>query len=571
MTSKKKILSLLLVFVMVLITACGGGGEKNGTDGGNVNNPDSTESANGNANAEGQYYNTLLNAEPNTFDAQKGSDLYGNTIINNINEPLLRMGEKEDGTNEILPAAAEKYEVSEDGLVYTFHLREGLKWEDGQPLTAKDYEYGIKRSVDPATGSESAFLLDPIKNFAKLNGAEGEVNMDELGVKAIDEKTLEVTLENPAAYFPTLVPFRVMLPCRQDLVEKYAEKYGAEADTVLSCGPFKVSEWTHNSRITLVKNEEYWDKDSVKLETVNLPIMTDTNTVMNSFQVGEVDAVRTNLAEWVSKFKEMEGVENKEIQIPSVNYLAVNHSDEYLKNDKIRLAISLAIDKQGLADLIAKGIQKPATGWVPGGMELDGTDFRKDAGDTYAKLREENKDLKALFIEGLKEIGKGEDPAQADITLIYTNTPIVKQNCEFIQQSLNSTLGTNIKLETMEWPILSGRIQKADYQLGYLAWTADYNDPSAMLTLFMSTANAVNTKWKDEKYDELIRDAIKAEDPKDSLEKYKEAEQMISDQTVVIPLTHTGSLQFYYDYIKGIAFNDFTTTGFKTIDTSGRK
>lgn len=568
MKSKKKFLALVLACSMLFITACKGG--DTGSTDGNANSTDGKVSDNG-GSTEGLYYNSLLDSEPNTLDAQKGSDMYGNKIINNINEPLLRMGEKEDGTNEILPAAAEKYEVSDDGLVYTFHLREGLKWEDGEPLTAKDYEYGIKRAVDPATGSESAFLLDPIKNFAKLNGAKGEVNMDELGVKAIDDMTLEVTLENPATYFPTLVPFRVMLPCRQDLVEKYSDKYGAEADTVLSCGPYKVSEWTHNSRVTLVKNEDYWDKDNVKVETVNLPIMTDTNTVMNSFAVGEVDAVRTALPEWVDKFKGMDEVKNKEVAIPSVGYLTINHEDEFLKNDKIRLAISLAIDKEGLADLVSKGVQKPALGWVPVGMELDGTEFRKDAGDTYAKLREENKDLKALFVEGLKELGKDEDPAKADITLIYTNAPIVKQICEFIQQSVNSTLGTDIKLETMEWPILSGRVQKGDYQLGYLAWTADYNDPSAMLSLFMSTANAVNTYWKSDKYDELVRNAIKATDSKEALKNYEEAEQILSDETVIIPLTHGGSIQFYYDFVKGITFNEFTTTGFKTIDTSARK
>lgn len=568
MKSKKKFLALVLACSMLFITACKGG--DTGSTDGNANSTDGKVSDNG-GSTEGLYYNSLLDSEPNTLDAQKGSDMYGNKIINNINEPLLRMGEKEDGTNEILPAAAEKYEVSDDGLVYTFHLREGLKWEDGEPLTAKDYEYGIKRAVDPATGSESAFLLDPIKNFAKLNGAKGEVNMDELGVKAIDDMTLEVTLENPATYFPTLVPFRVMLPCRQDLVEKYSDKYGAEADTVLSCGPYKVSEWTHNSRVTLVKNEDYWDKDNVKVETVNLPIMTDTNTVMNSFAVGEVDAVRTVLPEWVDKFKGMDEVKNKEVAVPSVGYLTINHQDEFLKNDKIRLAISLAIDKEGLSDLISKGIQKPALGWVPVGMELDGTEFRKDAGDTYAKLREENKDLKALFVEGLKELGKDEDPAKADITLIYTNAPIVKQICEFIQQSVNSTLGTDIKLETMEWPILSGRVQKGDYQLAYLAWTADYNDPSAMLSLFMSTANAVNTYWTSDKYDELVRNAIKAKDSKEALKNYEEAEQILSDETVIIPLTHGGTIQFYYDFVKGITFNEFTTTGFKTIDTSARK
>ena len=149
MKSKKKFLALVLACSMLFITACKNG--DTGSTDGNTNSTGGKVSDNG-GSTEGLYYNSLLDSEPNTLDAQKGSDLYGNKIINNINEPLLRMGEKEDGTNEILPAAAEKYEVSDDGLVYTFHLREGLKWEDGEPLTAKDYEYGIKRAVDPATG-----------------------------------------------------------------------------------------------------------------------------------------------------------------------------------------------------------------------------------------------------------------------------------------------------------------------------------------------------------------------------------------------------------------------------------
>ncbi len=561
MKGKKKALSLVLAGMMLLVTACGGGGNTDGTG------KDGKPAA---GNGGDQIYNSLLDNEPTTLDAQKGSDIYGNKIINNITEPLLRMAEKEDGSNEVVPAAAESYEVSEDGLTYTFKLRDGMKWEDGEPLTAKDYEYGIKRAADPATGAEAAFLLAPIKNFNAINSGESGMALDELGVKAIDEKTLEVTLESPAVYFITLVPFRVMLPARQDLVEKFGEQYGSEADTVLSCGPFKLTEWTHNSRLTLEKNDDYWDAENVALQTVNLPIMTDTNTIMNSFQVGEVDAVRTNIPEWVEKFAGIENVKSKPVSLPAVDYLAVNHQDKLLSNDKIRAAINLAIDREGIAALISKDFNPPAQGWVPQSIQLDGEEFRKEAGDSYKDLKEANKDVKALFIEGMKELGLGEDPSTVDLTIIYTNSPIVKSTNEFIQQNLNTKLGVNVKLETMEWPILNGRVQKGDYQLAYLAWTADYNDPSAMLSLFTSNAGAVNTGWASEEYDKLIADAAGEKDSAKAFDLYKQADKMLVDQSVIVPLIGASTNSYYYDYVKGVTFSNFTTTGFKTIDTSAR-
>ncbi|MDO5018494.1 MAG: peptide ABC transporter substrate-binding protein [Lagierella massiliensis] len=560
MKGKKKVLSLALAGMMLFVTACGDGADTNGTD------ASGNQAAGGNSGE--QVFNTLINSEPTTLDAQKGSDVYGNTIINNITEPLLRMAENEDGSNEVIPAAAESYEVSEDGLTYTFKLREGMKWEDGEALTANDFEYGIKRAADPETGSESAFLLDPIKNFNDVNS--GKLPVEELGVKAIDESTLEVTLDAPASYFITLVPFRVMFPARQDVVEEHGERYGAEAESALSCGPFKLAEWTHNSRLTLEKNEEYWDAENVKLQTVNIPIMTDTNTVMNSFQVGEVDAVRTNIPEWISKFEGIEEVESKPVSLPSVDYLSVNHKDELLSNDKVRAAINLAIDREGISSLLSDGFNPPAQGWVPNGIQQNGKEFRDEAGDSYKELREANEDPKALLIEGLKELGLGEDPSKVDLTIIYTNSPIVKMTNEYIQQSLNTTLGLNVKLETMEWPILAGRIQKGDYQLGYLAWTADYNDASAMLSLFKSNANAVNTGWANEDYDKLIDEAAQETDPTKAFELYKEADKVLVDESVIFPLIGASTNQYYYDYVKGMATSSFTTTGFKTIDTSAR-
>lgn len=491
--------------------------------------------------SNGTYLNSYIEQEPNTLDAQSRSDGYGKKILINIYEPLLRMGEKKDGTNEIIPAAAEKYEVSNDGLVYTFHLREGMEWEDGMPLTAKDYEYGIKRA----------------NKLNETNEAEGESSINEIRAKAIDDLTLKITLKSPATYFPNLVTGNIaMLPCRKDLVKKNGNKYGEEADTLLSCGPFKISEWTHNSRITLVKNEDYWDRDNVHVETINLPIINDIEKLMESFSVGVIDEIVANEYRWQVRFKEMEEVKYRDIADYSVSYFALNHEDEFLKNNKIRLALSLE--------------KYPEPGMIPDGIKLNGIDYRKYAGNVYAELRKENKKPKDLFVEGLRELGKYEDPAMADITLI--GTPSSKRAMELSQKFFNDNLGTNIKIETMEWPILLGRVRKGDYQLAALGWIPSYNDPSAMFTGFMSSENAFNTNWKSYRYDELIRSAIKVKNSYEALEYYKEAEQILANEAVIIPTSHGGiSTRCYQDFVKGVTFNQFTTTGFKTIDTSARK
>ncbi|MEJ8751180.1 peptide ABC transporter substrate-binding protein [Lagierella sp. ICN-221743] len=490
--------------------------------------------------SNGTYLNSYMDEEPNTLDAQSQSDGYGKKILINISEPLLRMGEKKDGTYEILPAAAEKYEVSDDGLVYTFHLREGMEWEDGMPLTAKDYEYGIKRANKLNETSEAE-----------------ESSINKIRAKAVDDLTLKITLKSPANYFPNFVTGNTaMLPCRKDLVKKYGNKYGKEANKVLSCGPFKISEWTHDSKITLVKNEDYWDKDNVHVETVNIPIINDKEKLMESFSVGVIDEIVANEYRWQVRFKEMEEVNYRDIADYRISYYALNHEDEFLKNNKIRLALSLE--------------KYPEPGMIPDGIELNGTDYRKYAGNVYEELRRENKKPKDLFVEGLRELGKYEDPAMADITLI--GTPSNKRSMELSQKFFNDYLGTNIKIETMEWPILLSRVRKGDYQLAKLGWMPGYNDPSAMFTGFMSTENDFNTNWKSYRYDELVRNAIKAKNSYEALEYYKEAEQILANEAVIIPTSHGGiSTRCYQDFVKGVTFNQFTTTGFKTIDTSARK
>ena len=248
---KKKLVAALLVAAMALsLTACGGGGKG---------------SSGGGGGADAQQYNTYLATEPSTLDTIKGNDMYGWEINKNTLEPLTRLVEK-DGKQEREGAGAESWEPNEDGTVWTFKLRDN-KWSDGQAVTAADYAYGITRTLDPDAGSPNSFFTAPfIKNGQKV--VNGEVGVEELGVKAVDDKTLEITLEAPTPYFMSITDTRACYPVRQDIAEKYGETYGSELESLIFNGPFKVDSWTHNSEITLVKNDQYWDKDNVKLDNV---------------------------------------------------------------------------------------------------------------------------------------------------------------------------------------------------------------------------------------------------------------------------------------------------------------
>lgn len=507
-------------------------------------------------------YHSFLSADPESIDAQRGSDVYGNTIVNNIYEPLLRLVQEGDGL-KVEEAAAESYEISDDGMTYTFHIRPDMVWEDGEPLTAHNFEYGIKRTVDPNTGSGSAFLLADIENFDKVNS--GEADLDELGVKALDDMTLEIKLAHPATYFTSIIPFRTCFPQREDIVEQHGEQFGSEADTVVGCGPFKLTEWTHNSRLVLEKSDTYWDKDKVSLETIDLKVLGDINARMNAFQAKEIMSVSTNLPEWTSVFDQLEGVATAPVENPAMDYIAANHADELFSNLKVRQAFDIAIDREGLNNVAMGGQSTPAYYWVPGAISLNELNYREFAGEPLKEIKEANPDAKALLQEGLDELGTGMKPEDLEIELIMVNDPFLKKIGEYLQQNYQNALGVKINLELMEWPVLSNRVKNGDYQLSYQAWFADYNNPSAMLSLFTSDAEAVNTGWTSDKYDELIKKAAAEQDDDKAAEYYKEAETILMEEAVIFPIVTSKTTMYYQDKVENINTNSFSTAGYKYI------
>lgn len=514
-----------------------------------------------------QYFNGYIASEPNTLDSVIGNDEYSWNILLNIIEPLTRLSEK-DNTNIREGAGAKSWESNEDGTVWTFYLRDN-KWSDGIPVTANDYVYAITRLMDPKTGSPNSWYLLCLKNSDPV--LKGEMDVSELGVKAIDEKTLQFTLENPTPYFLSLTDTRVMMPERQDIVEKYGESYGSEADKMVYNGPFKVESWLHNSEIILVKNDQYWDSDSVNLEKIDYKVINDQNTIFNSFTNGSIDSCACGIPEWMSKFKAMPNVDYLHYVSPATRFNFYNTKDALFQNKNIRNAFTLALDRQEITDVIYFGAMSPSYSWVPGGVSTGKLGIYRDQVEEPLKKMLENSDPKALLLKGMEELGLGDDPSKLKVTFSFgVVSEWMKNYGEYYQQTFKNTLGVNIILDFNEWGTFSSKVDNGDYQMGYMEWSIDYNDPYSMLAVMVSDSGNINTGWVNEEYDDLVKKASTEMDEAKRVEFYKQAEQILFEDGPLCPVVNLASNIFRYKYLKNSATMPFTTTGLKYAYISGR-
>lgn len=567
---KKRILALSMAMLLLLfaVVGCSNDEEVDTSDGDNGNVVDDGEE--GDKIDSEQYLNINLISEPSTLDPSKGSDTYSNTVLNNVLEALTRTEEDADRNNFIAPAGAESWESNEDGSVWTFKIRDN-KWSDGEKVTAAHYEYGIKRSIDPETASPYAWIITPvIKNGAKVNS--GELGLDELGVKALNDSTLEITLEAPTPYFLDLTNQRVMLPQRQDIVEKYGDTYGSEPDTLVYNGPFTLTNWVHNSELTLTKNESYWDNETVKLQNVNLKIIQDENAGYNSLSNGSLDVAVANKTEWKERFLKDEDLDHYEVIAASTFFMFFNTNDEVFKNANIRKAFSTAIDREDLANVIFNGVNAPGYAWVPPSISIDGKEYRDLAEAPVKTLIADNPDPKELLVKGLEELGMDTDPANLTVSIsLGATSQWFRTYGEYLQQTFINNLGVNLEVNQMEWPVFDSNVSKGEFQMGYMAWGADYNDPVSMLGLFKSDGSPIGTGWVNERYDELIEMSSNEMDPTKRIEYFKEAEKiLLYDESPVVPVVYPRSNVFKYKYVKGLGTTHFGTQGYKYAYTQGR-
>lgn len=510
-----------------------------------------------------QYLSIALNEEPKILDQSKAADICSNQVLLEVNEALTRAEKNKDGVDEIRAAGAESWDISTDGLRWTFYIRDNY-WSDGKKVTAKDYEYGIKRTLDPDIGSKNAFLLYPIKGARSYNegGKDKKMSSDTVAVKALDEKTLEIVLEAPNAYFLNLTNLSIMQPQREDLVDTYGEKYGTEVDTVVFCGPFIIKEWNHNNRIELVKNEDYWDAKSVKLKKVSMKILKSEDYAVDELINGAIDIAKVTKMEWRDKLNKTSELDRIKVPKPVINYEVFNQKDQLLSNVNVRKAFSLAIDREDISRRLWNEVYNPAYGWIPPALNIGKENFRKKADlEPLKKLKKDTEDPKKLLIEGMRQLGLGKDPEK--ITIRYLQPGMdrgQKEISEFFQRMYNEKLGVNIKVEYVQWEDFQRKISKGDYQIASMVWASDYNDPMAQFQPWVTGMDIISTGWSNLNYDILIKKAalLGSDKSEERFKCFQEAENMLLLKDVVIAPTVYKNKQLYkYKYVKGLMFPSF--------------
>jgi oligopeptide transport system substrate-binding protein len=533
--NKRKWLGVGLAITMFSTLAVGCGDKKEETQKDAAASPAKDE----------QVLNLTLSDEIPTLDASKGTDSITFTILGQINEGLTRLDEK----GKVVPGVAKEWKVSPDGLTYTFTLRDDAKWSDGSNVTAHDFEYAWKRTLDPKTKSGYAFIVAWVKGGAAYN--EGKGTADQVMVKAKDDKTLEVVLETPKPYFLEMMTFPVFFPQKKEFVEKQGDSYGGDADKMLYNGPFKLSSWVHEQSAELVKNDAYWDKGAVKLDKVNFQVVKDSGAKENLYLAGQVDRISL-VREQTDTFKDSPEFSRRADL--ATGYIMFNEKHKIFKNAKVRKALTYAIDGEKYADVVFHDGSTGATAYVPNGTsDGAGGEFRKDGGDLI-KQKENFSKAKALLEEGLKEAGETSFPK---MKLLMSDTTSSKKGAEFVKEEWRKNLGIDVEIETVPFKLRLKRTTDRDYDIVFSNWIADYNDPMTFLDMWVTGGDQNKCDWSNPKYDELIKKAQVEVDGKKRAQLLHEAEKILMDEMPIGPIYFSQTSFVTRPYVKNWVSRSF--------------
>lgn len=524
--STKKILAVMVLAVFMAVTAgCGKPGSKE------------------------PVLRYALEAEPATLDPAKSTAIPESMVEVQIFEGLMRF----DANNQPAPGVAEKWEVSPDGLKYVFHLRDNAKWSNGDPVTAQDFEFAWKRVLDPEFASENAYMLFPLKNGQAYN--EKKATANEVGVKAIDEHTLEVTLEKPTAYFLSLAAFHAFYPVHHQSVAANPEKWATDASTLVGNGPFKLTSWIHSSKIEFVKNEHYWDAAAVKLTRMEWPISDAQTTRLALVENNQADLMVEPPV--VEHDRLTQAGMLKISPFIGIYYYVFNTQQAPFDNPQVRKAFAMAINREALVKNVIKGGKQPAYAWVAPGLlnPVTGKDFREEGGN-YAV--EDAALAKRLLAEAGYPDGKG----LPTVTLLYNTGELNKAVAEAVQEMLKQNLGIAIAITNQEPKVFLATRARGEFQLARASWVGDYVDPMTFMDVFKDPTN--DAKYHNPAYNRLVEDAQNTVDQKVRMEAMHAAEKILFDDAVIIPIYYTTQPYVAKPYVKGYFWSVLGIADFKT-------
>lgn len=483
--------------------------------------------------AEEFELNVNIASEPESIDPALNTAVDGAVMINHMFEGLYKWIDDGNGVAKLVLGQAESVDFNAEKTVYTFKIRENAKWSDGQAVTASDFVYSWQRLVDPATAADYCYMADILLNANEIMA--GEKDKSELGVKAIDEHTLEVTLHTPCPYFEEIMAFPSLMPVRQDMIEKGGDQWTFDLSTYVGNGPYKMESWEHNSKIRLVKSENYYDYAKLGPNAINFALMDDANAIYAAFNSGQL-----NFIEEVPVAEIPTLVEQGKLNIDKyigTYYVCFQTQKAPFDDVRVRKAFSLAIDRNYIVEQITRTGQVPASGFVPYGVNdalgIEGDDFRTVGGnymDVSKEAYEANcEEARRLLAEAGYEGGAGFPVVE----YLYNTSDNHKAIGEALQQMWQDELGVTVNLVNQEWNTFLQTRKEGNYSIARNGWIADYNDPMSFLDMWLTGGGNNDAHYSNAEYDALIMQAKSTSDAAERMRLMHQAEDILMGEDVV--------------------------------------
>lgn len=541
---KKKVIALMLAAAMVVgVTACGGGSDTTtpAADSGDAASEttegeeapaddtaaDSTAPA---ASGSGKVLSVQIGPNPETIDPALNSAVDGGNMILHTFECLLTV----DQEGKLAPGQAESWETSEDGLTWTFHLRDGLKWSDGSALTANDFVYSWRRVCDPMVAAPYAeTVLGMVEGYADAIGG----NLEALGVEAPDDKTLVVHLTQPCSYFGSLAAFATLSPVQQATIDANGDGWAVAADTYVCNGSFYISEWVPGSYIMCTKNPNYWNADAIKLDAIKFNLIEDPNASYSAYQTGEVLFIKDVPTEEIPS---LEG--NAEFHVEPIigtYYLSLNTEREPFNDPKVRKALSLAIDREYVAGTLMQGTYSAASNFMgPGWIDTDGSQFIDNAngGKPYIDTANHEANVEEAK-QLLADAGYPDGAGFPAITYSTNDAGYHKVVAEYLQQAW-AEIGVELQVDIVEWASFTPMRRNGDYDASRNGWVGDYSDPSNMLDLLYSSNGNNDGKFNNAEYDAAMDTSKTTLDAAERSAALHKAEDILMNEAACVPVAY---------------------------------
>ena len=542
---KRFIVAALAIAGAMALSGCGG--SKSGGEG--------TKSGDTTQTAAGKKILTIqLGPDVESIDPALNSAVDGANYILFAFDNLLKM----DKDGKVVPGLAEKYEVSDDQLTWTFHLRDGLKWSDGSALTAEDFVYSWQRLVDPNVAAPYAqTVLGMVEGYDDAIGrpdADGNTTVDpdptKLKVEAPDEKTLIVHMAKPTPYFDKLAAFVSLSPVKKDVVEANPDGWSIDPKTYISTGPFKLTGWEPGSYLMFEKNENYWDADSIKLDGIKCLLMQDQNATFSAYESGDALMIKDVPTQEITTLKERTDFHIDPIL--GTYYLDLNTTLDEFKDPKVREALSLALDRKYISETITSGTYTPASGFVSEGVtDWDGSAWQDNITDKSAYINiDDHAGNLAKAKELLKEAGYENGVGLPEMVYSTNDASYHKKIAEYLQQAWGE-LGLKVQVNIVEWKSFTPQRRSGNYQIARDGWVMDYNDPSNILELALTGNGNNNAKYSNPEFDALMSKAATEKDPQTRFGYLHQAEDFIMKDTAMVPLLYYNDFYLQSDKITG--------------------